>query len=251
MAEDSAKTDKRDRVMPDWLLGCLLKVLGHDLPNQFVAANGLLRLLQSEEGERLGEDGKDYLRRACATLERSQALVTGLADIVRAARGAEPSQSLLLAEVVGEAAAQGRRVFAGHPIAIQSDILVPILEAPPQSFRQVLALLLRRAIQSSQEGVSQVTIRAEPATDGVEIRLTWQGPPLFRGGQQPTFDPLADAVGDGPDWLALVLAKTLAKQWGGDLHIGTGTEQSNSIIIRVPAAQEGHANSSRGMPRRP
>src|SRR5437899_1008822 len=68
-ASDRAGPNEREPCMPggseqeatcrrlerlERLLACFQKALGHEMPNQLVAIGGLLRLLELEEGERLG-----------------------------------------------------------------------------------------------------------------------------------------------------------------------------------------------------
>jgi hypothetical protein len=71
------------------LLACFQKALGHEMPNQLVAVGGLLRLLELEEGDRLGPDGRDYLGRLHAAVQKLDLLAAGLADLARTARPQE------------------------------------------------------------------------------------------------------------------------------------------------------------------
>src|SRR5688500_10101431 len=76
---------------PDGLLEILRKSLAHDLPNQLVALQGLARVLEMEEGDRLGPDGKDYLRRMAAGAQRAHANIRSLAEMVKLELGREPA----------------------------------------------------------------------------------------------------------------------------------------------------------------
>src|SRR6516225_257473 len=129
--EMKATPKKRPEPTPDWLLGCFQKVLGHELPNHLVATQGLLRLLEFEEGQHLSTEGRDYLRRLSAGAERSHSLISALAEIVRALRRVEPCQPVQLAEALNEVAAEMKQRFAGRTIAFQFDILTPTLAVPP------------------------------------------------------------------------------------------------------------------------
>ena len=73
-----------DRI--DHLLALLQKALGHDLPNQLLAIQGLARQLEMDQTERLDDEGKDYLCRLAAAARRTHDEVRGLADLVRAER---------------------------------------------------------------------------------------------------------------------------------------------------------------------
>ncbi len=76
----------------DDLLALLQKALGHELPNHLVAVQGLARMLEMEQAERLDDEGKDYLRRLAAAAQRAHELARSLADRVRAERRSLPER---------------------------------------------------------------------------------------------------------------------------------------------------------------
>jgi hypothetical protein len=73
------------------LLAVLEKALGHDLPNQLIAVQGLARLLEQDHGERLGAEGRDYLGRLAAGAAKAHALAADLATLVRQASSSAPT----------------------------------------------------------------------------------------------------------------------------------------------------------------
>ncbi len=88
VASSSAEVDLlRGRLdQLEQLRASLQKALGHDLPNQLVAVQGLVKLLELEEGERLTEEGRDYLVRLAAAARRTHETILQLAQDCRAAR---------------------------------------------------------------------------------------------------------------------------------------------------------------------
>src|SRR5207253_9653137 len=87
------------------LLACYQKALGHELPNQLVAVQGLLRLLDAEAGHRLDADDRALLQRVIALAQRAHGLVNELAELSRAGREQPPAGGADLAEAAREAAA--------------------------------------------------------------------------------------------------------------------------------------------------
>ena len=85
---------RRERLVPstgvpeglERLLACLQKATGHELPNELVAMQGLVQLVQMEEGDHLGPESKDYLRRLVSRLRQTLELVRALAEAVRLGR---------------------------------------------------------------------------------------------------------------------------------------------------------------------
>jgi signal transduction histidine kinase len=218
-------------------LACFQKALGHELPNQLVAARGLLRLLDLEQGDRLTPEGRDYLTRVGAAIERSHGLVAGLADIVRMARDLEAAQPVRLPELLQEIMVEMKRLFVDRTIAFEFDILFPIVHVPPRGFRQVLALLIRQAIQWGPKDSARIEIRSLAAPEGVEMRLSGHGTALAPEKQERLFDPFADGAGDVNDRLGLVMARAWAERRGGGLRFDAGPGRGNTFILRLPVAE--------------
>src|SRR5437868_10154636 len=77
---------RRRVLLGEQLLALFRQAMGHDMPNHLVALQGLVRLLEMDEKDRLSLAGQDYLCRLTATQERVEALVRMLSDICRAGR---------------------------------------------------------------------------------------------------------------------------------------------------------------------
>jgi sigma-B regulation protein RsbU (phosphoserine phosphatase) len=234
MTDEQLTSESAGSEIPEWLLASLEKALSHDLPNQLVAILGLVRLLETEEGGRLGAEGQDYLRRIHAGVERSQRLVSTLVDSVRAARRSEPAQPIALAELIWEVAVEMQKLHPARSIAFQFDILVPTLTAPPRSFRQVLAVLLRQAVQCSREDAPRVDLRVESRKARTEIRITGNGPVLAAEVQERLFEPFVEGASEGTAGAGLVQARAFAERWGGHLYF-EGGQDGNTFIFWLPA----------------
>jgi signal transduction histidine kinase len=232
---EPANSERKQANVEDWLLACFQKALGHELPNHLVATQGLLRLLEMEEGERLSNDGRDYLRRLSAGAERSQALIRALAEIIQAARSTEPAQVVPLPEVVREVAAEMKQLFPTRAIDFLYDILIPVLVVPPRSFRQALVHLLRQAIQSALDPNPRVEVGASPTPAGVELRVTDNGPVLSAEQQHHLFEPFAGGEEGSAQRLSLVLVRTLVDNWGGSVQVQSEPGRGlRSFVLHVP-----------------
>src|SRR4051794_21867794 len=85
------------------LLACFQQALGHELPNQLVAIQGLARLVQSEAAERLSPEACDFLARVVEQSRNCHCLVQSLAEMGRLLRQHEPAAPVALADVFDEA----------------------------------------------------------------------------------------------------------------------------------------------------
>src|SRR5262245_60700475 len=96
----------RRLALTERLLACYQQALGHELPNQLVALQGLARLVEADAGERLDEEGRACLVRLADMARRAHAFVAELADVGRTVRKAEAPAEVSLEELCREAAAE-------------------------------------------------------------------------------------------------------------------------------------------------
>src|SRR5208337_4745167 len=129
----------------DALLAILQRALGHEVPNHLIAVQGMARLLELEESERLGPDGRDYLQRLSAAAQRAHGQVRALADFIRALRSQAPAAPVSLPDVVREAATEVNQLFSGCSIEYHFPEHGPYLRMPGTALRQVVVSLLRNA----------------------------------------------------------------------------------------------------------
>src|SRR5262245_9441918 len=153
------------------LLACFQDAVGHDLPNQLVAIQGLARLLEQDEADRLSPDGRESLSRLAHLTRRVHTAVSALADAGRCCRAAEPAAPCALAELAREAAAEVRWLHPGREVHFDLPPTLPTVTAPPGALRRVLAevytFLVRRVSQQP------VRIRSEvgAVVPGWEVRV--------------------------------------------------------------------------------
>jgi signal transduction histidine kinase len=211
------------------LLGCFQKALGHELPNQLVAVQGLVYLLQEEEGARLGAEGRATLERLAAVVKRTHLLVRELADVGRSVRRAPAAGAARLHEAVAEVVAEVKQLSPGQRIEYHvADPGVP-LPVPEAGLRQVLGCLLRHAAGRATGRPLTVEVGARPTPAGVEIWLAEDGPPFAPAERQQLFEPFAGA----DPRLGLFLASLLVGVWGGTLDAATVPGGGNRFTIAL------------------
>jgi signal transduction histidine kinase len=219
------------------LLALLQKALGHELPNQLLAIQGLTRVLDMEEGERLGAEGKDFLARLAAAAQRTHELIRMLADLVRAARAGLPEQPTGLAAAIAQAVMAVKQLSAVGPIEYdlpEGDLFIWMSGV---ALHKVLVELLRharRAIPADREARIRIGGRAIP--DGVEFWVADNGSGLSDEQRQRLFEPFAGRTGADPGTgLELILVRQLVESCGGALRVESVPEQGNRFIVSVPA----------------
>jgi signal transduction histidine kinase len=244
--EYQSEIGNRKSEIPDWLLACFQMALGHELPNQLVASQGLLRLLEMEEADHLTDTGRDYLKRLLRTAQRTHFLIHSLAEIVRALRSAEPAQPLSLAELTRELAAEVKQLFADRTIGFHFDILEANLSAPPRALRQMVVHLFRSAICLAGEGEPQIEVKASRFPTGVEFQVRVRGQPLSPLERQQLLEPFAGSVGGSDHRLGLFLVRALVDRWGGSMIVSSEPSSGNTFTLKFPAGEGSGAAQSQG-----
>jgi signal transduction histidine kinase len=218
------------------LLLVLQKALGHELPNQLIAVQGLARVINLEASDRLGDEGKEYLARLSAAAQRTHEFIRALADLVRAVRTPPPVQAVSLADVARQTVAELKQLFPGRDI----DYHLPQAELPllvsAAALRQVLLHLLRNALQVTSKGRSpRVEIGARETAAGTEFWVADNGPGLSAEAQQRLFEPFVRPLaGAGGIGLGLSMVRILVESWGGRLRVDSTPGEGSTFSVMVP-----------------
>jgi signal transduction histidine kinase len=234
MAQNLSPSDLESRLeQAERLLACFQQALGHELPNQLVALQGLMRLLQWEEADQLGPQSRDYLARAGAVALRTQTLVRSLAELGRLRRQNRSSQAASLADAAREAAAELTQLFPDRSIQYHFPEEAPLLNVSRAALCRVLVLLMRNAVQSNSD---QSPLRLE-----IGFREEAPGPVFWvadngRGLTAPHLRRLQElcagppATPEGIDF-DLILAAHFVAQWGGTLRVASEPDSGSVFSV--------------------
>jgi signal transduction histidine kinase len=222
------------------LLSLLQKALGHELPNQLIAVQGLARLLETE-ADHLSDDGKEYLQRLAAAAQRSHEMIRALADFLRALRAGKPGTRVSVADVVRESAAELNVLHPGRTVSYDFPETGPYVLVPAVVVRQIVGHLLRNALQAgSPEDRVRIEVGARQTENTVELWVRDNGPGLSAEQQQKLFEPFACRDNALPGLgLGLVLARQLAENWGGAIGVQSEAGQGTTISVKFDNAQMG------------
>jgi signal transduction histidine kinase len=218
------------------LLALLQKALGHELPNQLLAIQGLARVLDMEEGERLGAESKEFLMRLAAAAQRTHELVRMLAEFIRATRAVPLDRPTLLATVVTQAVRDvGGRVSTAAAIECalpDGDIYLSI---PSTALHRVLVELLRFAAGTiPADRKACLRVGALVTGEGVDLWVADNSAGLSEEQRARLLEPFAGRpVGAAGTGLELILAQHLVECWGGSLHIQSLPQQGNTFTAKL------------------
>jgi len=212
----------------------LQKSLGHELPNQLIAVQGLARLLDLEGGPALNPECQDYLQRLTAAAQRAHETIRALGDFLRAFRTDRPIVRVAVGEMVREVRAEVAALFPGVTLEYHFPPQGPFVSLPAFALRQVILHLLRHAHQAAGHGGQAVTATGSETADGVELRIHDTGPALTVEQQAKLFEPFACRDLSVPFGLGLALARQLLANWGATLTVQSDDGLGNSLIVCFP-----------------
>jgi signal transduction histidine kinase len=201
-------------------LDCVCRILGHDLPNHFIALKGLAQLLAVEEEERLTSEGKEYVGRMAAAADRAHALTLSLASAGRLVLQPPTAESVDVAEAVAEALAVVKALCPRHTVAYDVPQAPYLVTVPRLSLDRVLVGLLRQACSvASEHGTVRVNVEAKADTEPVEVSIS-----------DVSNSPSIDANGNRD----LFIARLLVEAWGGRLRLAAEPTGRQTAFVTCP-----------------
>jgi len=228
---DPANPTSRRLEQLERLLGCFQQALGHELPNQLVALQGLARLVELEQGDRMDEKGRGHLLRLADLARRTDDLVRALAEIGRLTRDAGPAEAVSLPEAAREAAAEVNLLSSGWSIVYHFDPEASVLRVARRGLRLVLVHLLRNAVQAGGGRAAPIELGSRRTPDGVEWWVKDDGRGLPESRQAGLFECFAGGAGPG-----LFLVRQIVAGWGGAVRVQSEPARGSTftLLIRTP-----------------
>lgn len=227
------------------LVGALQVFVGHDLPNQLVAIQGLARLIE-QSGEELGGEGRDLLNRLAALAQQANARTRRVAEVGRLLREPAWGEPLALDDAVAEAVAQVKVLGGTHDVRLVARPGGLRVRVGAALLQAVLVQLLKTAVAlSAGPHGGELAVASRRVEGGVELAL--HSPVAWLASRPPDLAPLgqeaawAGGVGpaDGdptrpvpadPGWVLVHQAVAL---WRGRLSMSRG-EDGCALALFLP-----------------
>lgn len=153
----------------DRLLRGMHKVFSHDLPNQMVALQSLLQLLNADEAAHLTNDGHEYVRRLQNATQRACEQVRFLKEMGRINSLAVKTEPIALGVLAQELQGILQQRHAGVEFAFAWQWHVPSITADPRTMMLALAELLGALMHLETR---RCRISGESAVVGAQTELT-------------------------------------------------------------------------------
>jgi signal transduction histidine kinase len=163
---DRALAVVNDPALAERLLATVHPVCSHDLPNQMVSLHSLLNLLDMEEVDRLGEEGREYLHRLQNVAGKMATMIDFLKESVRLARLVPKRERIELGSLLEELRIE-TRTFLDGTLGWSTGLEADVVTSDEAALLQSLLEILRGSAGSSQT----LSVRWESHTSGDDVTL--------------------------------------------------------------------------------
>ncbi|GAA0324262.1 ATP-binding protein [Sphingomonas oligophenolica] len=220
------RIERRSRYLKDFAAA-----VSHEFKTPLAGIRGALELLDEHGEEMSEEERRRFIANAAADADRLSRLVQRLLDLARA------DMANVDADARADIAAAARRVadsFRSDRFAIEvAASAAPMARITPEVVETLLETLVEN---SRQAGAERVTIRIEPADNGVLLWVSDDGPGIAIADLERIFEPFftgrREAGGAG---LGLAIARSLLAATGGTI-VAKEVPAGACFRLRLPVA---------------
>lgn len=222
------------------LLLCLRKALGHDLSNQLIGVQGLLRLLESEEGHLLQAAGKEYLHLLQNGVKRAQERIRLLANLARSGSGTPVLFPVPLDEVAREAIASVQMLYPERGTRFEEGESLPLLPVTRTDLRDVLIQLIRNAVEATDPNQQPIVeLAGGSTTEHFWFRITDQGRGLHPNDLRRLHAFFSNQEDQGfRGGLGLLLVRGTVAAWHGRLEATSQPGRGCAVTCFIPRFQD-------------
>jgi signal transduction histidine kinase len=211
--------------------------VSHDLRAPLRAIDGFSLALVEDYGDRLDEDGADFLNRIRAAAQRMSELIDDLLLLSRASRAPLNVDEVDLSAVADDVV---ERLREAHPertveVDVQAGLTV---EADPVLIRAVLENLLANAWKfTAKRPVAHVTVSGHPVDGALEVAVADDGAGFDSAYADKLFAPFQrlhhqrDFEGTG---IGLATVARIVRRHGGQVHADGVPDEGATISFTLP-----------------
>lgn len=214
-------------------------VAAHDLQSPLRTIASFVDLLELEFGDRLGAEGRDYVRRVTAAAERMEHLIRATMDLSRARAGGSEAVSepvpldAVLASVKADLAAD----LETARCTLEVDDL-PVVQGDPVLLRQVLQNLVHNAVKYACEAGGVVRVEAVRDGDAWVLSVIDHGPGVPPEDVEKVFSPFwrgEDTARREGVGMGLAMVRRIVERHGGRVWVEPTPGGGATFKVRLPA----------------
>jgi signal transduction histidine kinase len=223
----------------EWLK--LFSVLAHDLKSPIFAVDGFSDLLISDYGDKLDEEGRDFLARIRSSAQQMKRVLDDMSHLLKLLNRPNARKPTPLREVVEEVILKYNFLIEEGGVRVEVPEDLPTLNVDPEKTREAIGALVSNALLFSdrEKGNRTIAITANTADGdarlcvrdngiGIDSRYLSQ---IFEIGGASKLDR---SRGGGPGY-GLYLARRLMESQGGSVTVESEPGEGSTFCLTLPA----------------
>ena len=216
----------------------LFSVLSHDLKSPIFTIDGFSELLLAEFGNKLDEEGQDFLRRIRSSVQQMRSVLDAMAHMVKLFARPTSKRSTPLREIVEEVMLKCNFLVEEGGVHFDVPEELPTVNVDPEKMREAIAALISNALSFNDRPKGERSIAIESSADansdrlcvrdngiGIDPRYTAQ---IFDLGLK-----LDKSRGGGPGY-GLYLAKRVIESHGGTITVDSKLGEGSTFCLVIP-----------------
>ncbi|MBI3928639.1 MAG: GAF domain-containing sensor histidine kinase [Armatimonadetes bacterium] len=230
-------SEKASRAKSDFLAS-----VSHEIRTPLTAILGFVQVLEDEGAGPLNSKQKRYVGHVHTNGKHLLRLVNDILDLsrVEAGRMELRIQEIAVGPLLYDLLRQFEPLIAERPIelTLEIDSALPVLQADPVRFRQILYNLLSNSVKFTREG--RIGVRAGVIGDSLKVCVWDSGPGIGEEDRQRIFERF-EQVEDPDGWeaegtgLGLALTRELVRLHRGKLWLeDTGLDRGSCFCVTLP-----------------
>jgi light-regulated signal transduction histidine kinase (bacteriophytochrome) len=224
-------------------------VVSHDLQEPLRMVVSYLSLVEERYGDRLDEDGREFLAYAVDGAERMGEMVDGLLELSRIETGGDSFQQVELDEVLADVRRDLELRIRESNATVEVERL-PRVEGDEDQLRQLFQNLVSNAVEYSGDEPPRVTVSAERNGDsGVTVSVRDEGIGIDPDQTDRIFQLFQrlhardEYSGTG---IGLALCKRIVERHGGDITVESEPGEGSTFHVTLPTERPAHPDRSGG-----
>src|SRR5262249_52411667 len=121
------------------------------------------------------------------------------------------------------------------PVVLELGSGLPAVVADAQDLKRLFVFLVKNAVGAVALTNGEVTVRTQPESDNVEVRVDDTGPSIAPEQVPQFFDPGANSR-EGMNSLELAACKTIVRRLGGTIRAENRSEGGVAVTVRLPCS---------------
>ncbi len=214
--------------------------VSHDLQEPLRMVTSYLGLIEGRYGDRLDEDGEEFLAYAVDGAERMREMIDGLLTYSRIETRGDPLEPVELDEVLEDVLEDVHLQLEEHDAAITTESL-PRVRGDREQLRQLFQNLLSNAVAYSGDEPPRIDVRAERRDGEWVVSVSDEGIGIDPEDQERIFEVFQRL--HGPEehegtGLGLAICERIVDRHGGEISVDSEPGEGTTFSFPLPPAEE-------------